>query len=91
MAEIKINITNLDECVGRFKAFEKNWGANNITPPVTVGGGKVVNEFEKIAQVYKDMNAHMVTLAVNTAAFLTSVKESYQESDQKAADKISGM
>ena len=32
----------------------------------------------------------MVTLVANTAAFLTNVKDSYQDSDKKAADGIKG-
>ena len=88
MAEIKINVTNLENSISRFRTLEKNWGANDTAPPVTVGGGKAVNEFEELAKVYKDLNDHMVTLAANTAAFLTGIKESYQESDQEAAKNI---
>lgn len=90
MSEIKINLTNLDSGITRFNTLARNWGANNTAPPVTVGEGATVNEFEALAQIYKDLNNHMVTLASNTAAFLTDIKESYQESDQKAANNISG-
>ena len=90
MAEIKINLTNLDNGITRFNTLARNWGANNTAPPVTVGGGVTVNEFEELAQIYKELNDHMVTLASNTAAFLTAIKESYQESDRKADKNISG-
>ena len=90
MAEIKINRANLDSGISRFKTLAKNWAANDTLPPVTVGGGATVNEFEELAEVYKNLNDHMVTLASNTASFLTGIKESYQESDQKAANNISG-
>lgn len=90
MAEIKINLSDLETSIARLRTLEKNWGVNDTLPPVTEGGGKVVNEFEELSKMYKDLNGHMVTLASNTAAFLTGIMESYQESDQKAADNISG-
>lgn len=90
MSEIKINLTNLESGISRFNTLARNWGANDTLPPVTVGGGSTVNEFEELAQIYKTLNDHMVTLASNTASFLTDIKQSYQESDQKAANNISG-
>lgn len=90
MSEIKINLTNLDNGISRFNTLARNWGANDTMPPITVGGGTTVNELEELAQVYKTLNEHMVTLASNTAAFLNDIKQSYQESDQKAASNISG-
>lgn len=90
MAEIKINLENLDRGIKRLDTLAKNWEANDTAPPVTVGGGATVNEFEALAQVYKNLNDHMVILASKTATFLTGIKESYQESDQKAARNISG-
>lgn len=90
MSEIKVNLTNLESGIKRFKTLATNWEANDTAPPVTVGGGITVNEFEELAQVYKNLNDHMVTLATNTAEFLTDIKESYQESDQKAANSITG-
>lgn len=90
MSEIKINLANLDSSISQFNTLARNWGANDTMPPVTVGGGTTVNEFEELVQVYKTLNDHMVTLASNTAAFLTDIKQSYQESDQKASNNISG-
>lgn len=90
MAEIKINIDNLENGIKRLETLGKNWGANDTLPPVTVGGGKVVNEFEELAKMYKSLNTHMVTLAVNTASFLQDVKDSYQKSDHEAAQNMVG-
>ena len=90
MAEIKINLENLESGIQRFEVLAKNWDANDTLPPVTVGGGKVVNEFEQLAIMYKKLNDHMVTLALNTADFLKDVRDSYQESDRKAAQNIAG-
>lgn len=88
MAEIKINLANLENAISRLEVLGRNWAANDVKPPVTVGGGKTVNELEALATMYQKMNEQMVTLAENTRAFLTGIKESYQESDHKAADKI---
>lgn len=85
MGIIKIDIACLNQAINKMNTYKKNWAANNTTAPTTVGGGKTVNELEEIAQLYKDLNKLMVTLASNTAEFLTDVKESYEESDRKAA------
>lgn len=90
MAEIKISISDLEDCITRLNSLKDTWASNNTTPPDTVGGGMTVNEFEDLAQLYKDINTHMVTLVSNTAAFLTNVKESYKESDNKAAAAMRG-
>lgn len=85
MPEIKINLKNLECGIERFKTLEQNWTVNNIEPPITVGGGRTVNEFEKLADSYKSFNAHMLILASKTAEFLTNIKESYIKNEQKAA------
>ena len=90
MSEIKVNLVNLDVAISQLNNLARNWGANPKTPPATVGGGKTANELEELAQVYRDLNDHMVSLASNTAAFFTNVKNSYQESDHQAASKMSG-
>lgn len=90
MSEIKVNLVNLDGGITRLNNLAANWSANPTTPPPTVGGGKTANELEKLAQMYKELNDHMVSLASNTAAFFTNVKNSYRESDHKAATNISG-
>jgi len=90
MAEIKISISDLESAVTKLNGYAASWAANNTTPPATVGGGSTVNELEKIAQLYKDLNSHMATLASSTATFFSNIKDSYQESDQKAASNISG-
>lgn len=88
MAEIKISISDLEDAISRLNSLKNAWNANKTNPPTTVGGGQTVSEFEELAQLYKDLNSHMVTLASNTASFLSNVKDSYQESDKKAADGI---
>jgi len=90
MSEIKINITNLEGAIARLNNMAINWASNDTTPPATVGGGKTVIELEALAQMYKEFNAQMVELAYNTATFFTNVKNSYEESDHKAASNIKG-
>ena len=90
MSEIKVNLESLDAAIARLNNLVANWQANPTTPPVTVGGGKTVNGLEELAQMYKELNDHMVLLASNTSAFFTNIRNSYQENDQKAASNISG-
>lgn len=88
MAEIKINISQMEVLISQMKGFASTWSGNNTDPPATVGGGKTVNEFEEFAKVYKDLNTQMITLASNTASFLENIKTSYVESDKKSATEI---
>lgn len=90
MSEIKVNIENLEEAIAELNKYASDWACNSTTPPTTVGGGKTVNELEELAKIYKELNDHMVLLASSTATFFTDVKNSYQESDHKAASNISG-
>jgi len=90
MAEIKINITNLEGAIARLNNMATNWASNDTTPPTTVGGGKTANELEALAQMYKELNNQMAELAANTASFFANIKSSYEESDHKAASNIKG-
>ena len=86
MAEIKINIQELERSVARLDQLAANWSAEQKTAPETVGGGKTVNELEDLAQVYQQLYRNLVLLASNTASFLDNVRESYEESDRKAGN-----
>ena len=90
MKEIKLDLLSLESAVSRLRAMKEEWSANDTTPPDLVGGGKVTNELEALAQLYKDLNDKMVKLAANTEAFLSGMHDSYQESDHKAAKNIKG-
>lgn len=84
MRIINIDITCLGQAIKRMETFVKDWSSNDTRCPGTLGGGKTVNELEELAQIYKDLNNLMVSLASNTAEFLSDIKESYEESDRKA-------
>lgn len=81
---IKVDLLVLDNAIKRMASLTTKWSGNSTLPPVTVGGGKTVNELEEIAKLYQEMNNSMVSLAANTTAFLNSIKESYEESDRNA-------
>ena len=86
MAEINVNITEIDNAITKLHGLlEKNECA---TPPVTVGGGKSVNELENIANTYMMLNKSFEDLISNTISFLQNVKDSYVSSDKKAAEGI---
>ncbi|OUP41487.1 DUF5344 family protein [Pseudoflavonifractor sp. An187] len=88
MDEIKISVSGLQDSIAQLRKLKDDWEANDVSVPATIGGGRTVNEMELLAQLYKKLNFHMVSLAENTIAFLTNVKNSYEESDNKAAKKI---
>lgn len=89
MAEIKINILEINNSITKLKNLQSRCNSLDTKPPTTVGGGKTVNELESIAALYKNMNTDFCNLISNTISFLQNVKTSYVSSDQKAATKIS--
>lgn len=88
MAEIKINITEIDGTITRLKALQSRCSGMNTAAPSTVGGGRAVNELEAIAAVFKATHTSLDTLIGNTIAFLQNVRDSYVSSDTKAAAGI---
>lgn len=88
MAEIKINVPEINSAITRLQGLQSRCNSRNTTPPATVGGGKTVNELENLADVYKALNTHFEDLISNTISFLQNVRDSYTSSDTKAANKI---
>lgn len=85
MAEIKINIIEINNSIVKLQALKSKCISNRKNSPITVGGGQTVNELEMIAGQYRAIDSNLETLMANTIAFLTNLKESYITSDQKAA------
>lgn len=88
MAEIKVKVSEINNAITKLQGLQSKCNSRNTTPPVTVGGGKTVNELENIANVYKTLNTQFETLLSNTISFLQNVRDSYTASDTKAANKI---
>lgn len=85
MAEINIKVTEIDSAIEKLQSLQSRCSSINTTPPITVGGGKTVNELENIADAYKTMNIHIEDFITNTISFLQNVRDSYVASDAKAA------
>ena len=90
MSEIKININELNNSISKLQTLTSQCTSNLQNAPVTVGGGKTVNELEAIAGQYRTINLCLEKLMNNTILFLKNIKESYVSSDQKAARGIDG-
>lgn len=88
MAEIKVKVSEINNAIIRLQGLQSRCSSRSTTPPATIGGGKTVNELEDIAHVYKTLNTQFETLLSNTISFLQNVRDSYTDSDTKAANKI---
>ncbi len=88
MAEININVTEINNAITKLQGLKSKCCSRSVTPPATVGGGKTVNELEDIADVYKTLNHDLGELISNTISFLENIKNSYVSSDVKAAQGI---
>lgn len=90
MGEINVKITEMDDAITKMQALQAKCGAADTNAPITIGGGKSVNELEAIADTYKKMNVQFGNLVSNTVQFLINVRDSYISSDQKAAQGMMG-
>ena len=88
MAEIKVNVSEINNAIIKLQGLHSRCSSRNTTPPITIGGGETVNELESIADVYKTINIHFEELISNTILFLQNVRDSYTSSDTKASNKI---
>ncbi len=90
MAEISIKLIALNAAITKLNNLKTTCTSMDTSLPSSVGGGLTVNEMESIANLYKSMNANFADLISNTALFMENVKKSYQTTDTKAANKLSG-
>lgn len=86
MSEINVKISGVEDAITKLQNLQKQSASIGITKPATVGGGEVVGYLEEIADVYRKIYANFVSLVGNTIGFLENMRDSYAESDQKAAD-----
>lgn len=91
MAEIKINVNALNDGITRLKNLRTTCQNTKNKIPETVGGGLTVNELESIASLSKDLDMGFNNLVSNTISFMENLKGSFEESDNKAAEKLSGV
>lgn len=68
MAEININIVELELSISRLQNIRTACESNTAIPSI-VGGGKTVGEIESIAEVYRDLNTSLIELVSNTIVF----------------------
>ena len=90
MAEININLLVIDNAISKLQALKSKCVSAKTAAPTTVGGGQTVNELEKIAKQYQDIDLHLELLVGNTISFLTNLKSSYNKSEQKAVKNLGG-
>ena len=88
MAEININAKEIDNGVAQLRTLQAKIESFSV-PPVTIGGGKVVNELEEIVGILQTINTDLVSLTTNTILFLQNVRDDFVETDIDAAKKMS--
>ena len=88
MAEIKINIDELNDLIVDLQNLQKKSSSFRENAPATRGGGQTVNEIEKIKDIYNEIDSNVEVMISNTVLFFKSVKDSYMSSDAKAARGI---
>lgn len=90
MAEINIKVTEIDNAIEKLQSLQLRCSSIDTTSPITVGGGKTVNELENIATKFKIMNINLENFITNTISFLQNARDSYVASDVRAAEGMTG-
>lgn len=90
MAEINVNVTEVNNAILKLKELQERYDSIKYNAPDTVGGGQTVNELESIANEYKEITANLKELVSDTISFLVNVRDSYISSDAKAREMIEG-
>lgn len=88
MAEIKIKSNNLTTEIEKLNKLSEKINSSNISCPETIGGGRTVQEIEKLGKLYQKIYKQVGVLVSDTASFMKNVNESYQSSDNKAASSM---
>lgn len=89
MAEININLTELQNSITKLQSLQSKCASENVAPPSVIGGGNTTNELEAIGNLYKALSDDLTTLISNTAAFLQNVKDSFETMDEAAGTTLS--
>lgn len=82
MAEIKINLIEIDSAIQKLNELKTSCENVNMNPPQTQGGGKVVGEIEEIADTYITVRDNLCLLFENTIMFLQNIRDSYGINDR---------
>lgn len=90
MAEIKVNIDNLEKEIESLNSLSVKIDSDKTTPPNVVGGGSGVQMLENIGLTYEKMQEQIGILVKETVAFMKSVRDTVSEKDKKIAKDMSG-
>lgn len=88
MAEIKINIDNLEAEITKLKTLSESIASKKEKCPETVGGGSSIQQLENIGIAYGKIHEQIATLVANTADFMKSVRDETVKMDNQIASDI---
>ena len=81
MAELKVNISELDNAIQLLRELKDTCDNLNLTPPPTEGSGKVVQQMENISNAYITVRDSMSILLSNSIVFFQNIRDSYDRND----------
>ena len=85
MAEIKINILNLEEQTDQLIALSRSFGSRETVMPEISGSGPVASRTQELGQMLLRIRESLKELFDSTIVFLNSARSSYVESDTQLA------
>ncbi len=84
---IDVNVQALDNAINQLNRL-KQINSLRRKVPTTQGGGKVVNEIERLAKEFDQVHMDMVKMINSTQLFLVKARNAYVSADTKSASGI---
>lgn len=86
---VNISYTELETKIQELQALRAEWdGYSSTNKPAVSGGGMAVSVVDEIGDTYIKLYQKVCELCDNTIKFLTNVKNSVDNTEQKAVDAL---
>ena len=87
MAEININITNLEEQISLLNELSRSFACREMNMPEASGTGPALTETQGLGIMLLRIRESTKELFENTAVFLNNAKDSYANTDAQIAQR----
>ena len=85
MAEININITNLEEQINLLNELSRSFAGRETNVPEASGSGPALAETQELGMLLLRIRESTKELFENTAVFLNNARDSYVNTDAQIA------
>ena len=87
MAEININITNLEEQINLLNELSRSFAGRETNMPEASGSGPALTQSQELGMMFLRIRESTKELFEKTAVFLNNAKDSYVNTDAQIAQR----